>query len=161
MGLYVITKLFTINNSQCVHDNDVCNLSMKSDTVTIGDATIWNVPRYHSIVKYVTMWYINQICWLLSTECQNITHVFITSSFFDNTRTWCHKVCSEKCLLLQCLFIVICTICVYHDYHEILYNDISSITVIVVSLVTVTAKCIGFKLGLKRIYQMFKFEFDS
>ena len=36
-----------------------------------------------------------------------------------------------------CVFISRCTICVYHDYHEIVYHDISSITIIVASLISV------------------------
>ena len=65
--------------------------------------------------------------------------------FFSATSTWCHKVHSKyegKCLLLHyyfakdiAFFILGYTVCVYHDYHEILYHDISSITIIMASLI--------------------------
>ena len=65
--------------------------------------------------------------------------------FFSDTSTWCHEVHSKYvgnvCFCNVCYhfakdiaFLSRYIICVYHDYHEILYHDISSITIIVALL---------------------------
>ena len=82
------------------------------------------------------------LLYLLSIN-QNIMHVFIMCHFYD-TSTWCHKVdskyvgnvcfCSNICYHFAkdiVFFISRYTICVYHNYREILYHDILSITIIV------------------------------
>ena len=44
-------------------------------------------------------------------------------------------ICSSFCQRF-CVFISRYTICVYHDYHEIVYHDVSSIMIIVASLIS-------------------------
>ena len=66
--------------------------------------------------------------------------------FFSDTSTWYHKVhskyvgkclfCNNICYAKDIAFLISqYTICAYHNYHEILYLDISSIVIIVASLV--------------------------
>ena len=56
---------------------------------------------------------------------------------------FCNNICYHFAKDIA-FFISRYTICVYHDYHEILYHDISSITIIVASLVH-TKDCIKIK----------------
>ena len=62
----------------------------------------------HGAIKYMAK-HVENVCF-----CSNICYHFAKDIAF---------------------FIPRYTICVYHDYHEILYHDISSITIIVASLV--------------------------